>query len=240
MNSEDCDVLILGSGAAALSAALSMPEQKVVVATKSSLLESASNRAQGGIAAALGKDDSVQLHIADTLSCGVQLCNEHAVQQIISKAPSTIAWLKAQGVSFTTTPDQNSLQLAQEGGHSRPRIVHANDFTGHAITSTLLQKAKAAPNITFLENHMALGLASLGDKRQVRFLRTDREEHLTIHAKAVVLATGGAGQLFRYTTNPLVSTGDGIALAWRAGCRIANLEFYQFHPTAFIRDDHVF
>jgi L-aspartate oxidase len=240
MKSEDYDVLILGSGAAALSAALSMPDQKVAVATKSSLLESASNRAQGGIAAALGKDDSVQLHIADTLSCGVELCNEHAVQKIISKAPSTIAWLKAQGVTFTTTPDQTSLQLTQEGGHSRPRIVHANDFTGHAITTALLQKAKASPNIAFLENHMALGLASVGDKRQVRFLCIDREEHLTIHAKAVVLATGGAGQLFRYTTNPLVSTGDGIALAWRAGCRVTNLEFYQFHPTAFIRDDHVF
>jgi L-aspartate oxidase len=237
----DCDVLILGSGAAGLAAALSLPHKNVVVATKATLWESASNRAQGGIASPIGESDSIELHVADTLSCGAGLCAEAAVRQIITHAPEAIAWLKMQGVPFTSNlPETVGLHLTKEGGHSRSRIVHADDFTGHAVIATLLQKAKEAPHITFLENHLALGILSEQRAAGVHFLRLDHQDTVTISAKAIVLATGGAGQLFRYTTNPPGSTGDGIALAWRAGCRIANLEFYQFHPTAFIQEDRVF
>jgi len=236
------DVAIVGSGLAGLSVALHLAKtRKVVVISKRSLLDGASNWAQGGIAAVLDSNDSADQHIADTLVAGAGLCDEAATRFIIEHSREAIEWLIEQGVPFTPDPAAElGFHLTREGGHSQRRIIHAADATGHAVQVTLEQKARNHPNITVLENHCAIDVIK-SDKvepdgsppRCVGLYVQDVESGkvLTVAANHTVLATGGAGKVYLYTTNPDTATGDGIAMAWRAGCRIANMEFMQFHPT---------
>ncbi len=231
------DVLVIGSGLAGATAALRLAEQRrVAVITKRSLEDGASVWAQGGIAAVLGEQDSFQSHVEDTLTAGAGLCDPDATRFIVEHAPRAIAWLSEQGVPFTLEDGQ--LHLTREGGHSHRRIVHAADATGAAVQHQLYPRMKSHPNITLLDHHMLVDLITsqklqLSGQRclGVYVLNELTDEIETIAATHTVLATGGAGKVYLYTTNPDTATGDGIAAAWRAGCRIANMEFIQFHPT---------
>ncbi|AMP05912.1 L-aspartate oxidase [Collimonas pratensis] len=239
------DVAIIGSGLAGLSVALHLAEtSKVAVISKRALLDGASNWAQGGIAAVLDSGDSHEEHINDTLVAGAGLCDESATRFIVENGKAAIEWLIEQGVPFT--PDASAemgFHLTREGGHSQRRIIHAADATGHAVQVTLEQKVRAHPNITLLEDHYAIDLitskkvaAGAAGKNAPRCLglyakNVKTGKVLTLAASHTVLATGGAGKVYLYTTNPDSATGDGIAMAWRAGCRVANMEFIQFHPT---------
>ncbi len=237
------DVAIVGSGLAGLSVALHLAKtRKVAVISKRSLLDGASNWAQGGIAAVLDSHDSHEEHIADTLVAGAGLCDEAATRFIVEHARAGIEWLIEQGVPFTRDEEAElGYHLTREGGHSQRRIIHAADATGHAVQVTLEQKVRSHPNITLLENHFAidlitsakLGRAQPGAATCLGLYIQDRDSGkvITVAADQTVLATGGAGKVYLYTTNPDTATGDGIAMAWRAGCRIANMEFIQFHPT---------
>lgn len=234
------DVLIIGSGLAGLSAALKLADhKKVAIITKKSLLEGASSRAQGGIAAVLADDDSMAAHIQDTLTAGAGLCDLTATRHVVEHGKQAIDWLIAQGVPFTRDAGNDSgYHLTREGGHSHRRIIHTADATGMAVQETIAAKAMAHPNITLLEHHIAIDLITgrkLGqpDNRchGTYALNSVSGEIITIAADNVILATGGAGKVYLYTTNPDTSTGDGIAMGWRAGCRVANMEFIQFHPT---------
>jgi L-aspartate oxidase len=236
------DVAIVGSGLAGLSVALHLAEtRKVVIVSKRTLLDGASNWAQGGIAAVLDSGDSHEEHIADTLVAGAGLCDEGATRFIVEHGREAIEWLIEQGVPFTPDPNAElGYHLTREGGHSQRRIIHAADATGHAVQVTLEQKVRAHPNITLLEHHYAIDLITsdklefdTGTPRCLGLYVQDVESGkvLTISADQTVLATGGAGKVYLYTTNPDTATGDGIAMAWRAGCRVANMEFIQFHPT---------
>ncbi|MGH8282866.1 MAG: L-aspartate oxidase [Gammaproteobacteria bacterium] len=236
------DVLILGSGAAGLSVALRLPTTcRVALASKGSLSEGSTLYAQGGISAVLDKADSLQSHIEDTLNAGAGLCDPGSVRYVVEQGPDCIGWLIRQGVKFTRDHESNSpgsYHLTREGGHSHRRIVHADDATGREIETTLERLVRARSNITLLENHIAVDLitaAKLGlpDSRCYgAYLLDQRGQHVhTVGARHVVLATGGANKVYLYTTNPDSSSGDGIAMAWRAGCRVANMEFMQFHPT---------
>jgi L-aspartate oxidase len=236
------DVAIVGSGLAGLSVALHLAQtRKVVVISKRSLLDGASNWAQGGIAAVLDSNDSADQHIADTLVAGAGLCDEGATRFIIEHSREAIEWLIEQGVPFTPDPTAElGYHLTREGGHSQRRIIHAADATGHAVQVTLEQKARSHPNITVLENHYAIDViksdkidAATGTPHCLGLYVQDVNSGkvITLAANHTVLATGGAGKVYLYTTNPDTATGDGIAMAWRAGCRIANMEFIQFHPT---------
>jgi len=236
------DVAIVGSGLAGLSVALHLAQtRKVVVVSKRSLLDGASNWAQGGIAAVLDSHDSHEQHIADTLVAGAGLCDEASTRYIVEHSREAIEWLIEQGVPFTRDDTAElGYHLTREGGHSQRRIIHAADATGHAVQVTLEQKARAHPNITVLENHYAIDVIT-SDKLgadagtpyclglYVQDVNTGKVS--TLAADQTVLATGGAGKVYLYTTNPDTATGDGIAMAWRAGCRVANMEFIQFHPT---------
>ena len=233
------DVLIIGSGLAGLTLALLLaPSRSVCLVTKRELNDSASHWAQGGIAAVLADDDTIEEHIRDTLTAGAGLCDPVVTRFVVEHGRETIEWLIGQGVPFTREDDDSGYHLTREGGHSRRRIIHAEDATGHAVQETLAQKVRTHPNITLLENHIAVDLITarkLG-KRKNRCLGAyvlDKSSHkvLTVGAPYTVLATGGAGKVYLYTTNPDVATGDGVAMAWRAGCRVANMEFVQFHPT---------
>jgi L-aspartate oxidase len=236
------DVAIVGSGLAGLSVALHLAQtRKVVVISKRSLLDGASNWAQGGIAAVLDSNDSADQHIADTLVAGAGLCDEGATRYIIEHSREAIEWLIEQGVPFTPDPTAElGYHLTREGGHSQRRIIHAADATGHAVQVTLEQKARSHPNITVLENHYAIDVIK-SDKIEghsgsphclgLYVQDVNSGKVITLAANHTVLATGGAGKVYLYTTNPDTATGDGIAMAWRAGCRIANMEFIQFHPT---------
>ena len=236
------DVAIVGSGLAGLSVALHLAEtRKVVVISKRALHDGASNWAQGGIAAVLDSHDSQDEHVSDTLVAGAGLCDETATRFIVSRGREAIEWLIAQGVPFTRDDSaEMGFHLTREGGHSQRRIIHAADATGHAVQVTLEQKVRQHPNITLLEHHMAIDLIT-SDKLGMHNGAThcfglyvqDVNSHtvMTIAADHTVLATGGAGKVYLYTTNPDTATGDGIAMAWRAGCRVSNMEFIQFHPT---------
>ena len=236
------DVAIVGSGLAGLSVALHLAtSQQVVIISKRALLDGASNWAQGGIAAVLDSGDSHAEHIADTLVAGGGLCDEAATRYIVEHGREAIDWLIAQGVPFTRdTSAELGFHLTREGGHSQRRIIHAADATGHAVQVTLEQKVRSHPNITLLENHYAIDVIT-SKKIGVRGVTprclglyvqdVDTGEVIAIEAGHTVLATGGAGKVYLYTTNPDTATGDGIAMAWRAGCRISNMEFIQFHPT---------
>jgi L-aspartate oxidase len=235
------DVAIIGSGLAGLSVALHLAEKRqVVVISKGELLDGASNWAQGGIAAVLDSGDSHAQHIADTLVAGAGLCDEDATRFIVEHGREAIEWLIAQGVPFTRDASAElGYHLTREGGHSQRRIIHAADATGHAVQVTLEQRVRTHPNITLLEHHCAIDLIharKLDPAAEPRCLGvyaqdTRGERVLAIAARHTVLATGGAGKVYLYTSNPDSATGDGIAMAWRAGCRVANMEFIQFHPT---------
>ena len=235
------DVLIVGSGLAGMSLALRLAEtQKVALITKQELLDAASAWAQGGIAAVLGDDDSTANHIRDTHIAGAGLCNDAAVRFVVGHGRAAVEWLLKQGVPFTHD-DQNAAQLhlTREGGHSHRRIVHAADATGRAVQKTLVQQLKSHPNVEVLEHHLAVDLITskkLGRSNENRCYGAYALNNLngavhTINARFTVLATGGAGKVYLYTSNPDVATGDGVAMGWRAGCRVANMEFIQFHPT---------
>ncbi|SQM53319.1 L-aspartate oxidase [Escherichia coli] len=239
-----CDVLIIGSGAAGLSLALRLADQhQVIVLSKGPVTEGSTFYAQGGIAAVFDETDSIDSHVEDTLIAGAGICDRHAVEFVASNARSCVQWLIDQGVLFDTHVQPNgeeSYHLTREGGHSHRRILHAADATGREVQSTLVSKAQNHPNIRVLERSNAVDLIVSdkiglpGTRRVVGAWVWNRNKETveTCHAKAVVLATGGASKVYQYTTNPDISSGDGIAMTWRAGCRVANLEFNQFHPTA--------
>ncbi|AJK47487.1 L-aspartate oxidase [Burkholderia plantarii] len=234
------DVAIVGSGLAGLSVALNLAQtRKVALIAKRSMMEGASDYAQGGIAAVLDSADSVENHVSDTLIAGGGLCDETTTRFIVEHGRAAIEWLIAQGVPFTRdAAAELGFHLTREGGHSHRRIIHAADATGHAVLATLSECARHHPNITFFENHHAIDLITsdrigLAGGRCVGLYALDVRTGLTVTIEAphTVLATGGAGKVYLYTTNPDTATGDGIAMASRAGCRIANMEFIQFHPT---------
>jgi len=234
-------VVIIGAGLAGLTVALHLADtMPVVVLAKRELTEAATAWAQGGIVGVLGSDDSIDSHVRDTQDAGAGLVDEATARFIAERSASAVAWLVQQGVPFT--PDDDGplgLHLTREGGHAVRRIAHAADATGKAIHDSLLAQAKAHPNIRLKERWMAVDLIThrhLGPEAAQRChgayaLDIDTGRVETVPARAVVLATGGAGKVYRYTTNPDTATGDGVAMAWRAGCRVANMEFIQFHPT---------
>lgn len=224
------DVLVIGGGAAGLYAALSMPSQwRIGLITKDTLSISASDWAQGGIAAAMGTDDTVALHVADTLGAGAGLCDRQAVEHLASLAAPCIERLVDLGVAFDRTAGQLAMTL--EAAHSRRRVLHAADTTGRAIVSILAEAVLPRPNITVFERAFALDLWMAAGQCRGALVAHDHQLHW-LAAQATVLATGGGGQVYAQTTNPAASTGDGVAMAWRAGAQLRDLEFVQFHPTA--------
>ena len=245
------DFIIIGSGVAGLTFALKAAEHgKVAIITKRSPSDSNTAWAQGGVAAVTGTDDSFELHVKDTLEAGAGLCDEDAVRAIVTEGPPRIQELIALGVRFDEKENAGSqggteLDLGREGGHSRRRILHAQDTTGREIERALLHAVTTHPNITVLERHMAVDLitsAKLGYATENRCLGVyvldeDRGEVETFRTLRLVLATGGCGKVYLYTTNPAVATGDGVAMAWRAGATVSNMEFVQFHPTCLYHPD---
>ena len=238
------DVLIIGSGLAGMSAALQLAQtQKVALVTKHELLDGASSWAQGGIAAVLDQADSLEDHVRDTHVAGAGLCHDDAVRFVVERGRRSVEWLVAQGVPFTRDPENlDDLHLTREGGHSHRRIAHAADATGSAVQKTLVQQVKTHPNITVLEWHIAvdlitsrkhLGADGKAPNRVWGAYVLDRKAGAvrTVPARFTVLAAGGAGKVYLYTTNPDTATGDGVAMGWRAGAAVANMEFIQFHPT---------
>ena len=238
-----CDVLVIGSGAAGLSLALRVaPYGKVTVLSKGPRSEGATFYAQGGIAAVFDESDSIESHVQDTQIAGAGLCDEDVVTFIAENAKHCVQWLIDGGVPFDREENDNNgnprYHLTREGGHSHRRILHAADATGMAVQNSLQDNVLNHPNITILERHNALDLITAdkigGNSDDIvgAYIWNPNEEQVeTVRAKFVVLATGGASKVYQYTSNPDVSSGDGIAMAWRAGCRVANLEFNQFHPT---------
>lgn len=233
----DFDVLIIGSGLAGQSAALRLaPTHRVGLISKRALEDSASSWAQGGIAAVLDSRDSIEAHIRDTFIAGSNLNDPVATRFVVENGRSAIEWLIEQGVPFSR--DEKGYHLTREGGHSARRVIHVADATGLAVQDTLTPKVRNHPNITVFEHHIAIDLITgaklgLADQRcyGAYVLNTLTGEVHTIGAPNTLIATGGAGKVYLYTTNPDTSTGDGIAMAWRAGCRVGNMEFIQFHPT---------
>jgi len=236
------DVLILGSGAAGLSLALKLhADISIAVISKSALHEGNTYYAQGGISAVLDPNDSVDSHIRDTLRVGGALCDPEVVRLVVERGPQEIRWLLQQGVSFTRDiqgKDPGSYHLTREGGHSQRRVIHTADATGKEIAGTLAARIRERGNVHLYEDHNAVDLITtrklgLEDNRCIGAYVLDRcsGQVVTLVARCVVLATGGTSKVYLYTSNPDVATGDGIAMAWRAGCRVANLEFIQFHPT---------
>ncbi|MCD6170641.1 MAG: L-aspartate oxidase [Candidatus Latescibacteria bacterium] len=246
----ETDYLVIGTGIAGLSFALEAAQQgEVAIITKKADSDSNTNYAQGGIAAALAPDDSTSLHIEDTLRTGAGLCNPKTVELVAREAPAMVSKLIKWGVEFTKRQN-GTLALGREGGHSKNRIVHAADLTGAAIEKALLERAKKEKSITIYENHFAIDLITehhlfdVKEKRSRRItcwgayvLDTKQAEVHKFLAKVTLLATGGAGQVYLHTTNPAIATGDGVAMAFRAGAEVANLEFAQFHPTSLYHPD---
>lgn len=233
------DVLVIGSGAAGLTLALSIAATaKVAVLSKNALNQGSTWFAQGGIAAVLDDQDSIAAHVEDTLIAGAGLCHPDAVRFTVENSKSAIEWLIGQGVSFTKESGTEEYHLTKEGGHSHRRIIHSADATGRAVHSTLIEQVQQQANIDLFENHIAVNLIQQADShsRKLRcsgayVLNRETDEVHLFQAKVVVLACGGASKVYLYTTNLDGASGDGIAMAWRAGCRVVNMEFNQFHPT---------
>lgn len=246
------DVIVIGSGIAGLSFALKVADAglRVAIITKKNSAESNTNYAQGGIAAVTSQTDDVEMHVADTLNAGDGLCNEEAVREILTDGAASIEELARRGVAFTQLAD-GSVSLGKEGGHSKRRILHVKDVTGKAIEEALLHSIEVSPNIETYEHYFAIELITTsklaklghsipaGKDRVVGLyaLNTQTEQVETFQSDVVLLATGGIGQVYQYTTNPFIATGDGIAMAYRAGVEVRNMEFIQFHPTAFYTKD---
>ncbi|MBN2397640.1 MAG: L-aspartate oxidase [Deltaproteobacteria bacterium] len=238
------DFLVLGSGIAGLSFAIKVADLgSVAVVTKKNKVESNTNYAQGGIAAVIDNDDSFESHIQDTLKSGAGLCKEDVVRFVVTEGPERIRELIEWGVQFTKTKNsqENAYDLGREGGHSRRRVLHAGDLTGREVERALIEKATSKKNITIYENFFAIDLirrSDLIDDEEVRdrclgayVFDVDRDVVHTFRAKFIMLATGGSGKVYLITTNPDIATGDGVAMAYRAGAEIANMGFIQFHPT---------
>lgn len=233
------DVIIVGSGGAGLSLALSLPQHfKIAVLAKSTLTEASTFYAQGGVAAVLDETDSIEQHIDDTMIAGAHLCEIDAVKQTVEGGKPSVDFLLKHGVQFTLD-EQEQLHLTREGGHSQRRIIHAADATGRAISTTLVQRAQEQQNITIFENYIAidlitsqkLGLNEANRSLGLYALDESTQKVHTFLAPFTALACGGAMKAYLYTSNPDIATGDGMAMAYRAGCRVANMEFNQFHPT---------
>lgn len=251
----DYDILIIGSGAAGLTLALKTADfAKVAVISKGELSQGATFWAQGGIAAVLDDEDSIEDHITDTLDAGAGLCHRDMVSHVVENSGECVKWLVEQGVPFTTISPEEAkegaaraplkpdnlapLHLTQEGGHSHRRIIHATDATGRAVFETLASRAKQNPNIDLFENRVAIDLITRkklgleGEQCVGAYIFSTQTGTIDLfRARFVILATGGASKAYLFTTNPDGATGDGIAMAWRAGCRVGNMEFNQFHPT---------
>lgn len=234
------DVIIVGSGGAGLSLALSLPEHfNIAVLAKSTLTDASTYYAQGGVAAVLDETDSIQQHIDDTMIAGAHLCELDAVKHTVEGGRPSVDFLLNHGVQFTLDEDEQ-LHLTREGGHSQRRIIHSADATGKAISTTLVERAREKKNIEIFENYIAIDLITthkLGHKQQqnravgLYALDESNEKVHTFLAPFTAIACGGAMKAYLYTSNPDIATGDGIAMAYRAGCRVANMEFNQFHPT---------
>ncbi len=246
MTRNSFDVLIIGSGGAGLSLALKLADHAVNVAvlSKFALTAGSTYYAQGGISAVFDAEDSIESHIEDTLNAGAGLCDPEIVRLAVTYGKNSINWLREQGVVFTeetTNPGETKLHLTREGGHSHRRVVHAADATGKAVSLSLIERAQQNPHITLFEHHNVVELITAqatdkpknSPKRAIGAYVLDGKQQRvkTLTARVVVLATGGASKVYLYSTNPQSATGDGIALAWRAGCRVSNMEFMQFHPT---------
>ncbi|WP_299978396.1 L-aspartate oxidase [uncultured Pseudoteredinibacter sp.] len=233
------DVLIVGSGAAGLTLALNLAEKfKVAVLSKSDINQGSTWFAQGGIAAVLDSDDSVEAHVKDTLNAGAGLCHEDSVRFTVENSADAIRWLIDQGVDFTREAESEEYHLTKEGGHSHRRIIHSADATGQAVHSALSDRTLSHKNIDVYAHHVAVDLVKQPspNSRKLRcagaYVYNRPKDRVDLfQAKAVILATGGASKVYLYTSNPDGASGDGIAMAWRAGCRVANMEFNQFHPT---------
>jgi len=230
------DAVIIGSGAAGLTTALKLSKQfKVAILSKGAIQEGSTFYAQGGIAAVLDDKDSIESHVKDTLTAGAGLCELSAVEFTVTHSKTAIEWLIEQGVNFTRDSDEN-YHLTQEGGHSHRRIIHSADATGKAVSKTLVSAVKDANNIHLFEDYTAVDLICNTHQGQKHVnglyaLNNHSQEVEVFSSRVVILATGGASKVYKYTSNPDVASGDGIAMAWRAGCSVANMEFNQFHPT---------
>lgn len=231
-NTYQFEVLIIGSGAAGLGLALSLADQaKIALISKDTLMAGSSQHAQGGIAAVMDQEDSFELHIQDTLNAGAGLCNRNVVAHVITHAKSAIQWLTHHGVQFSTQDDQR-FHLTREGGHSYRRILHVADKTGAVVVKTLADQVLLHPHITCFEEHTAIDLLIQNNQCYGALILDNHNNHYKFFTASItILATGGASTIYLHTSNPEQTSGDGIAMAWRAGCRIANLEFNQFHPT---------
>ncbi len=239
------DYIVIGSGLAGLTFALKIAEYgSVALITKDAVEESATRYAQGGIASVMAEDDSVDLHVSDTLEAGCGLCQEDVVRCIIREGPARVRELIQLGTKFTRTQGEDSFHLTREGGHSKRRILHADDLTGQEIERTLIEAVRAKPNIEIYPYNMGIDIITRSNIDPAVQPGSPQDEALGLYAlneqtgevvtfigKAILLATGGAGKVYLYTSNPDTATGDGIALAYRAGAKIANMEFFQFHPT---------
>ncbi len=231
------DIIIIGSGAAGMSCALQLSNDlKIAIISKDKILESSSFYAQGGISAVLTPNDSFEKHIQDTMTTSVGLANEKSVRFMVQQAPNAIKLLEKNGVIFTQK--DNTYHLTQEGGHSKKRVAHIADKTGFTIQTNLLKQIKSKHNITLFERHMVIDLLTYNNKCYGVFIIDKKTNDINrFIATHTILATGGASKVYLYTSNPDTSTGDGIAMAYRAGCDIVDMEFSQFHPTCLYHSD---